>query len=853
MVFARPKDALAGAHALLAVGPTPYDASVAHQVIGIWHRDFGDLTVAIGHLRRARVLAARSGSPDREADVLATLGAALIHAGRTRHGMGALQQAVARGEGLTAARVLYRRGYVWWVLGNHREALADLRQAIPVLRRSHDTIWTARALTLRATVHLALGSAEQAEADFVAAELLWAGTDQDHDKADAVENRGLAAFRAGDLPMALRHFDEAARRYTELGTPMFVLNIRRCAALLAAGLATEALEEADAAASLLARRGGQSTRGAELLLTAARAAIAAGDPHAAMARATLAARQFSRQRRDWWHAHARLVLLQARFAAGQVSGRLVGDAAAVAARLAGLGSPEAVQAELLAGRTALALGRADEAARHLTVAARTRNRGPALARVDGWVAHALCAEAAGRTHTLLGACRRGLDLLDEHRMTLGASELRARAAAQGAELALLAQRVALAKGDPRRLLEWSERWRATALTIPPTRPPDDPELLRAVTAFREIASRVEEARGQGVPVPSLERELRRLERDIRAHTLRTRSGEGPHGHRFRVASLLERLEDGWLVEIVAIDGTLHVLLCGRGRVRRFTAGRFADAALEADHARAGLRRVAYRRPGDWLPLLEAGGRRMEEALLGPAVRHLGEGPVVIVPPGRLHGVPWTLLPSLRGRVLSVSPSAGAWLRARQVPPSGERVVLVKGPGLATGGAEVPKLATRYGTAKVLHDGTARAAAVLAAIDGSRLTHIAAHGTFRADSPMFSSLRMDDGPLTVHDFERLDRAPHRMVLSSCDSGRLQPVGADELLGLATALLPLGTAGIVASSLPVDDEAVIPLMLSLHDGLRDGMSLAEALCDARERLPRDALHQATGWSFSAIGAG
>ncbi len=53
--------------------------------------------------------------------------------------------------------------------------------------------------------------------------------------------------------------------------------------------------------------------------------------------------------------------------------------------------------------------------------------------------------------------------------------------------------------------------------------------------------------------------------------------------------------------------------------------------------------------------------------------------------------------------------------------------------------------------------------------------------------------MHDGPLTVYDFEQLNRAPYRLVLSSCDSGVLAPAGADELLGLVSSLLPLGTAG------------------------------------------------------------
>lgn len=854
MVFAAPNQALARAEEVLGSDPSPLHASVAHQVIGIWQRDWGDMRIALDHLRRARDLAARAESADREADVLAALGVALVHAGRTRQGLAALERGVEVGSGHTRARVLFRRAYASWVLGHHRAALEDVRRAVPVLRQADDVIWTARALTLRATVHLALGAVERADADFTAAEALWDTTGQEHDKADAVESRGLAAYRSGNIPAALRLLDEAQERYAKLGTPMFMLNIRRCEVLMAAGLAPEALAEADAAIGVLDGIGGQSTRKAELLLAAARAARLAGDAHTAIARADLAVRLFAGQRRTWWETHARLVLIEARVAAGRGSGRLVADAAAVADRLASFGAPAAPEASLLAGRIALGLGWREDAQRHLEVAARSRHSGPPLARMTGWAAQALWARAVGSDRRVLEACRRGLDVLDDHRTTLGASELRARATAQGAELAGLAARASLTSGGPRRLLVWSERWRATVLSAPPTRPPADPELLSGLTAFREIAARAEAARMEGRPVPTLEREQRRLEREIRSRTLHMRGDAPGDGYRFDPRRLLERLgDDVRLVELAVLDGRVQVLLCAQGRVRRFEGGLLTDAEREAEHVQAGLRRLAHPGAEARLPVVEAAGRRLEELLLGPAAAQLGSGPVVVVPPGRLHRVPWALLPSLRERVFSVSPSASSWLRAREtVPPPGGRQVLVRGPGLATGGAEVPELAGRHGSATVLEYDDARVPRVLAELDGAALAHIAAHGTFRADSPLFSALRMADGPLIVHDFERLDRSPYRIILSCCDTARFASVGADELLGLVTALLPLGTAGVVACSAPVNDEAVVPLMLTLHKGLGAGASMAEALRDARASLPGDAVHQATGWAFSAFGA-
>jgi CHAT domain-containing protein len=131
--------------------------------------------------------------------------------------------------------------------------------------------------------------------------------------------------------------------------------------------------------------------------------------------------------------------------------------------------------------------------------------------------------------------------------------------------------------------------------------------------------------------------------------------------------------------------------------------------------------------------------------------------------------------------------------------------------------------------------------------------VAAHGTFRSDNPLFSSLQMSDGPLTVHDIERLHRPPHRLLLSSCDSGLGATAGADELLGLASALIALGTAGLLASVVPVNDAATVPLMVAVHGRLREGATLAQALHQARRWLgDSDPVLAATGMSFVALGA-
>jgi tetratricopeptide (TPR) repeat protein len=858
LALSRPHEALARAREILTARPCPHAASIAHQAAGIVLRDVGDVDAAVRELRAALRLARRTGSPDREADALATLGAAFVYAGRTKDGLAAFNRAVDLAVGVLEGRVLHRRGMMLWTLGRYPAALDDFRHAISVLQGANDRVWLARALEGRGLVYLANGSPTRADADFVAAGQLFAGTGQELESIHTVFNRGVAAFRSGDLPAALSLLDAAASGYQPLNVPAApFISPDRCDVLLAAGLTNEALAEADAAIRDIEQAHRWSTRKAELLLTAANCALAATQPQGALDRAQAAYRLFRSQQNAWGQVHATLVVLQAQFAVGPVSARLLNATNRAAARLEELGSSEAPQAHLLAGRIALDLHRHRDADRHLSAAARSRRRGPAMARANGWLGEALRAEAAAEPRRMLAACRRGLEVLDEHRFTLGASELRAQATARGAELAVLAQRRAAKAHRPRSFLSWAERWRATALSVPAVRPSADAELNAGLAALREVTSRLEEARQQGTPAGELRREQLRLEGVVRARSLQA-PGLGDIGRTvFDMAGLLDQLGPAQLVEIVDVDGILYVLVCGDGRVRQFTAGRTQDAIKAVDFARFALRRLARDRAGDdpdsARAILKAVGPDLQDAILGPAVGCLEDRPLVVVPPGKLHAIPWAVLPALGDRVFSVAPSAHAWMRAQAArPPSDRRVALARGPGLITEGAEVPLIADLYNEVTVLSDGDATAARVLSAIDGAWLAHIAAHGRFRADSPLFSSLHLHDGPLTVYDFEQLRRAPYRLVLSSCDSGVLAPVGADELLGLVSSLLPLGTAGIIAGVVPLNDHAVVPLMVKLHHHLRADQSLAEALCRVRRDVT-DPIEQATAVSLVALGAG
>jgi CHAT domain-containing protein len=143
--------------------------------------------------------------------------------------------------------------------------------------------------------------------------------------------------------------------------------------------------------------------------------------------------------------------------------------------------------------------------------------------------------------------------------------------------------------------------------------------------------------------------------------------------------------------------------------------------------------------------------------------------------------------------------------------------------------------------------------VARAVDGARVAHVVAHGTFRSDNPLFSALQLADGELTVYDLEVLKRAPRLLVLSACESGVTEVHTGDELMGFAAALFALGTRTLIASVVPVPDDATLRLMSELHRRLTSGEPPAKALACAQGRVSEElGVNPAATAGFVCLGA-
>jgi tetratricopeptide (TPR) repeat protein len=848
-------------------------------------RRFGP--VAADLVRRTR----RSGPPEALAIALRALAFArrAQFAAAEAHRLLGEAAAVARRHGLreTLADVLMTRSSVNQELGNMAGAQRDLDIAAPLA--SGD-----RAIELafqRAVLHQNIGRLGAAAAEYrtvlagaatsgrfrVAAGNNLALIEAQHGRhrealrllaeagriapqvgpsqvATVLESRAWVTVHAGRLVDGVRLFEEAAAAFEAAGLPLGEHYVEYADALMDLRLIPEAAAAARSAAEEF-RLAGVPLMGAEAELRLAQLALLAGDTEQAESAAEAAARSFDRQRRRTWKARAALVHAEARLRAGTADVRDLRAARRFCRTLEDQGTwSYAVDAYGITGRIAARLGRRAEAVAAWRRAAELARRCPVLVRMRGSVAGAMAASLLADDAGVLAHCRRGLSDLDRHRVVLPSVELRALASGHGAELGQLGLEVMVRGGSAPRVLDWMERTRAAALLA--VEPPggldaDDLEALRGVHAELEgLAAGAD--RVVGAPEPLIARQ-RSIEDRIRRAGWRRRTDNRTVAGTIRPAQLRGLLDGRVLVELAVLGGDLVAVVVEPRRSRLVMLG---PAAAVLDQVRTlffALRRMTQPLPESSLAAarLSADSRvtRLRALLLEP----LGlpaDAELVVVPVGDLHGIPWS---ALWDAPVSLAPSAGLWALTRRAAPQDGPTVLVEGPSLPGATTEVRRLRALYPDAVAISPPESTTAEVLRRLDGAGLVHLACHGWLRADNPLFSSLVLSDGPLTVQELHTSGVAPHRLVLASCQSGADVAYAGDEVVGFIGSVLARGTAGVVASVAAVPDVAAVDLMYALHERLTQGRTLAHALFDARASLDRTDPAAYVNWcTFSAYGA-
>ncbi len=754
----------------------------------------------------------------------------------------ALRSAVARDDLRLVVRAHSQRAVISLRAGRFAEALDAFAAAEPLLRHA-DANDQFAVLLNAGTLRMYRGDLAGAKRAIAGAVAVARGADMAVAEFKAVHNLGYLEFLRGDLPAALREMHAALDIGDDL--PLGIPLLDHARVFAEAGLVREA-EDSLARAGAIFRRDRSTQDLGETELERARCALITGDVQAARRFAMSARDRFRRRGNDRWRRSAELLLLQGDLAAGRPGRRLTGPALRLQQEFERDGARlPARTAALLAAEAHLSAGQLDEARGALDGAGRTSRSDPITARLHAHYVRARLDAECGHRAAAGRRARKALSDLAAYQARFGSIDLATAAAVHGRRIAELDLALALGTGRPELVLDSAENARAVTNRLPAVRPPDDPV---AADLLGELRRTVESLRTEHDPAraePLLERR-HELEAAIAA-----RGWARPGGNVVREVAGVDAaravLDGATLVSFSRVGRGLHAVVVSSTGLRLVPLGDAGEIDEHVRRVRADLDAIAV--PTLPAPLRDAvrssltrSLERLDRALLVPLAV---SGRLVIVSTGVLGQLPWGLLPGLRAVPVVVTPSVTAWLNASAAPAARaartRRVVAIAGPGVGRGSDEAAAVARTWSARRprLLAGEQATAAAVTEALAGAQLAHVAAHGVHQTENPLFSSVRLADGPLFAHELDQTARTPDHVVLSSCELGLATVRPGDEALGLTSVLLHLGTRSVVAGVARVGDELAASTMAGYHDRLRAGqdsaLALAETLAESHQPQP------------------
>jgi CHAT domain-containing protein/Tfp pilus assembly protein PilF len=213
---------------------------------------------------------------------------------------------------------------------------------------------------------------------------------------------------------------------------------------------------------------------------------------------------------------------------------------------------------------------------------------------------------------------------------------------------------------------------------------------------------------------------------------------------------------------------------------------------------------------------------LSEELIAPLASHISARHLIFVPHGPLHFLPFHALRHADTYLcdrytVSYAPSATVFSMCQEKDASDKSGSLVLGipderaPQILT---EVQSVAGLLPKTELFVGSQATSQVIREKAPESGLLHIATHGIYRQDNPMFSGIRLGDGYLNLYDLYQMRLGARLVTLSGCATGMNFVAAGDELLGLQRGLFCAGATSLLLSLWDVHDRSTSALMQAFY---------------------------------------
>ena len=403
---------------------------------------------------------------------------------------------------------------------------------------------------------------------------------------------------------------------------------------------------------------------------------------------------------------------------------------------------------------------------------------------------------------------------------------------------------------------------------------DEVRDLRARLNWYTRALRVQEARTADARDPQTEK-LRRAARDCEQKliagmaTLREEDEEFASlqaGGSVGLEAIRAALPpDAMLVEYYRIGDRFHACLLSRRLLKMIPLGKVADLRRAMQLLRFQLSK--FRLDPEFVATFhqqmqlatDAHLQEFYRQLIEPIEKDLKASHLVIAPHDFLHYLPFHALFDgtryLGSRYsISYSPSASVYQLccSKTAAPAGRSLILgVPDPAAPQILDEVEAVASVLPDAEVYVGPEATLQVLEEQGSESRFIHIATHGWFRQDNPMFSSIQLGTSQLNLFDLYQLSLPAELVALSGCGTGLNVVVGGDEQMGLKRGLLYAGARALLVTLWDVHDRSTARFMQLFYRRLGANSNKAEALQYAMEEVRKEWPHPFYWAPFILVG--